>query len=146
MRTDLHERKDDILTWISEDKPKAWICRQFGCKPDTLDRALKDFGVVYKGNQGGRGKTSNKKKTVLEYIESTCVKSHYLKLKILDEKVKDHICEKCKNTHWLGFIIPLELHHKDGNHYNNKLENLELLCPTCHALEPNNSGKASKHI
>lgn len=32
------------------------------------------------------------------------------------------------------------MHHKDGDHYNNDFNNLELLCPTCHALESNNSG------
>lgn len=26
----------------------------------------------------------------------------------------------------------LEVHHKDGNHQHNALENLEFLCPTCH--------------
>ena len=31
-------------------------------------------------------------------------------------------------------LIPLELHHKDGNKFNNNLSNLELLCPNCHAF------------
>lgn len=31
--------------------------------------------------------------------------------------------------------------HKDGNHLNNELENLELLCPNCHALTENWRGK-----
>jgi hypothetical protein len=30
----------------------------------------------------------------------------------------------------------IELEHKDGNHSNNKLENLTLLCPNCHANTP----------
>lgn len=33
--------------------------------------------------------------------------------------------------------IPLSLHHIDGNYKNNKVENLELLCPNCHALTDN---------
>ena len=47
-----------------------------------------------------------------------------------------------KEKKWLHTNIPLELHHKDGNRYNNDLENLEILCPNCHSLCPNNSGKA----
>lgn len=27
----------------------------------------------------------------------------------------------------------MELHHIDGNTSNNKLENLQILCPNCHA-------------
>lgn len=43
-------------------------------------------------------------------------------------------CNNCKNDKWLDNEIPLELEHKDGNRKNNNRENLELLCPNCHAL------------
>ena len=42
-------------------------------------------------------------------------------------------------SEWMGKPIPLELHHKDGNHYNNDLSNLEILCPNCHAQTDNYS-------
>jgi 5-methylcytosine-specific restriction endonuclease McrA len=29
----------------------------------------------------------------------------------------------------------LQVHHKDRDRHNNKLENLEMLCPTCHEVE-----------
>lgn len=32
--------------------------------------------------------------------------------------------------------IPLDIHHIDGNYKNNRPENLQLLCPNCHALTP----------
>jgi 5-methylcytosine-specific restriction endonuclease McrA len=47
---------------------------------------------------------------------------------------RGHRCEGCSNTHWLNKIIPLDMHHIDGNHLNNKEENLQLLCKNCHAL------------
>lgn len=31
---------------------------------------------------------------------------------------------------------PIELDHIDGNHKNNSIENLRLLCPNCHSLTP----------
>ena len=34
----------------------------------------------------------------------------------------------------MGVPIALELHHVNGNHYDNRLENLLVLCPNCHAL------------
>ena len=42
-------------------------------------------------------------------------------------------CECCGITEWLGNPIKLEVHHLDGDRLNNELENLELLCPNCHA-------------
>lgn len=50
----------------------------------------------------------------------------------------------CGNTEWLDKHIPLELHHINGNHKDNRLSNLQLLCPNCHALTDNYRGKNIK--
>lgn len=55
--------------------------------------------------------------------------------------IRGHKCEKCQREIWEEQPIPLEVHHKDGDHLNNELENLELLCPNCHALTENWRGK-----
>jgi len=51
MRTDILESKEIILKFISDNKPKAEICRYFKCKPETLDSYLKKLNIDYKGNQ-----------------------------------------------------------------------------------------------
>lgn len=55
--------------------------------------------------------------------------------------LRGHKCECCGNIEWLGQPIVLEVHHKDGDHLNNVLENLDLLCPNCHSLTENWRGK-----
>jgi len=45
-------------------------------------------------------------------------------------------CEMCELTEWLDHPIPLELDHIDGNHMNNLVDNIRLLCHNCHALTP----------
>ena len=45
----------------------------------------------------------------------------------------------------MGYPIMLELHHIDGNHNNNKLENLQMLCPNCHSITDNFKSKKMKH-
>lgn len=42
-------------------------------------------------------------------------------------------CEGCELTEWRGKPIPLEVHHQDGDADNNTQDNLQLLCPNCHA-------------
>ena len=55
-------------------------------------------------------------------------------------------CECCGITEWLGNPIKLEVHHIDGDIFNNELENLELLCPNCHAYTENYRHKTTTAI
>ena len=50
-------------------------------------------------------------------------------------------CSCCKNSEWNGKPISLQVHHIDGNHYNNDLDNLQILCPNCHAQTDTYCGK-----
>lgn len=139
-RTDILERKDDILRWIAEHQSKAFICRQLNCKQDTLNSYLNKFGIEYVGNQSGKGKKGNEYKTAFEYIKSTCVKAPILRSKLIRDGIKKEQCEICGISVWQGVKLPLELHHKDGNHFNNDLDNLQILCPNCHSIQQGNSG------
>ncbi|MBO4465240.1 MAG: HNH endonuclease [Bacteroidales bacterium] len=51
-------------------------------------------------------------------------------------------CENCGLSSWQGVPIPLEIHHINGNNTDNRLDNLQLLCPNCHALTDNYRGRA----
>lgn len=45
-------------------------------------------------------------------------------------------CEQCgwDKKHPITNLSPLQIHHKDGNKYNNNEQNLKILCPNCHSL------------
>jgi hypothetical protein len=51
-------------------------------------------------------------------------------------KNREHKCECCQLTEWLGKPINLTMEHKDGNACNNVPENLMLLCWNCHSMTP----------
>jgi hypothetical protein len=141
-RLDIIIKKEQIIKWIEECRSKAFICKELECKPITLDSYLKYFGIEYKGNRGAKGyKDKLNRKSALEYLNSTCIKSHKLKIKLIEDGLKEKKCEECKLNKWNGKEIPLELHHTDGNRFNNKLENIKILCPNCHGQTPNYSGK-----
>ena len=44
-----------------------------------------------------------------------------------------HECSSCERADWEGAPIPLELDHVNGDRSDNRLDNLRLLCPNCHA-------------
>jgi hypothetical protein len=105
----------------------------------------------FKTNQSGKGISKPIKKGVIPITDIFSGKhqtfqSHKLKIRLLKEGFKKHSCEMCHLENWLTKPIPLELHHSDGNRYNNALENLELLCPNCHALTDNYRAKNIRNL
>ena len=134
MRKDILTRRADVELWISENRPKAYICRQLDCKPSTLETYLTKWNIKYSGNQGEKGlKISNKRKSALEYANKDIVQIPKLRRKLIEDGLKQEKCEECGISEWMGNPIVLELHHKDGNRYNNSLDNLQILCPNCHS-------------
>jgi DNA-binding transcriptional ArsR family regulator len=64
-----------------------------------------------------------------------------LKRRLLVEGLKEEQCERCGTSEWRGRALSLALHHLNGDPIDNRLENLQLLCPNCHAQTPNFSGR-----
>jgi 5-methylcytosine-specific restriction endonuclease McrA len=68
-----------------------------------------------------------------------------LKTRLLAEGILERRCAWCRRKKWRSMPIPLELDHIDGDHLNNTLENLRLLCPNCHAQTPTYEGRNVKY-
>lgn len=123
----------------------------------TLNKYIKEFDCdlskINENREKQRDSELNelhsKRLIPLEDIISGKYKQKYKGSKLKDRLIKagykSHQCENCGLTEWLGNPIPLQLHHKDGNHDNNSIENIELLCPNCHSLTDNYAGKNIKN-
>jgi hypothetical protein len=147
MRKDILARRDEIERWIASHRPKAFICRELRCKPLTLDSYLGKMGLTYLGNMGGRGRSCpTRKRAEVFLFNGSLIKSHLLKLKLIEDGLQERRCENCRGTEWLGKSMPLELHRINGDRFDNRFENLQLLCPNCHALTDNHSGKGRKRL
>jgi hypothetical protein len=64
-----------------------------------------------------------------------------LKYRLLEEGLKEWRCEMCHRDTWNAKPIPLELDHVNGRREDNRLGNLRLLCPNCHAQTPTYRGR-----
>jgi len=57
------------------------------------------------------------------------------------DSLLEHKCNRCGIDSWLGEELVIQLHHKNGNRHDHRIENLELLCPNCHSLTDTYKGK-----
>lgn len=134
--------------WLSDvvSSSISWgeSCRKVGIKPFTgaqthLKKRAQDFGIDFShflGFASNKGRKFPPRQPISVYlVKGSTIKSHTLKLRLIKEGLKEHKCERCLLKEWLGKPIPIELHHKDNDHWNNLYENLEILCPNCHAQE-----------
>ena len=98
------------------------ICK---CINENLDEILKEYNIDY-SHFTGRAKSykTNYVKAENYFDNNKFIKAYQLKKKLLKEKIKENKCEICGLSTWLDYEIPLELHHLDGNHWNNELDNL----------------------
>ena len=128
----LDSRREDIIKWMSEHRSFSYMYNQLKISRDTIRKYIKQINPNYKGNQGLKGGRRNKRKSALELIKSNSTRNSRKRERLIEDGLKERKCECCGLSEWMGKPIPLELHHKDFNHYNNELDNLMIVCSNCH--------------
>ncbi len=100
-----------------------------------------------KGWNAGWGFDPRPPKLPLEQIlvKNRRQQGHSLKKRLFNAGLKTPKCELCG---WcetsLDGRIPVELDHINGDHEDNRLVNLRILCPNCHSLQPTHRGLNKK--
>ena len=79
-----------------------------------------------------------KSRPIEDYLSNKVpMQSDKLKERLLNANMLEPKCAVCGLFFWQQQYIPLELDNKDGDHNNNNLKNLQLICPNCHAQTDN---------
>lgn len=121
--------------------------KQTGGNHRLIKQRVQEYGIDYSHLLNGRGWSLGKTKQTDEGIkeraaryrtpdeEVFCENSGYPSSKLYErllEKGFDNLCFSCKIEEWLGCPIRFHVDHKNGNHTDNRIENLRFLCPNCH--------------
>lgn len=147
--------KEQLKEAVINSYSIAGVLRFLGLKPAggnyrTIHNYISKWSIDtthFTGQLWNKGKhyICNPAKPLKEIlVEDSDYQSYKLARRLLKEGIKESKCEICGNTKWLNKPIPLELHHINGDHKDNRLSNLQLLCPNCHALTDNYRGKNIK--
>lgn len=133
--------KELLENAISKSITWADVCRIVGVKPATgtqshIKKVAINYGINYShflGKSFNRGRKIGRKRKIEEYLSNKFfIKSNELKHRLIEEGFKENKCERCNSESWCGDYMPLELDHKNSNHQDNNLDNLQIICPNCH--------------
>lgn len=93
--------------------------------------STKHFGTIKIGRQSRNGYTAMSDD---EFFVSDAKRNGESIIKrLVNGGYKEYKCEGCKTTEWMGKPLRLQVHHINGDHYDNRIENIQILCPNCHS-------------
>jgi transposase-like protein len=115
---------DEIRAFYDEGHSRNECMRRFGFSRNAWADAVK------------RGRIEPRPRripTKLMLVNGSGYNRYHLKARLLTEGLKLAECERCGVKEWEGEPLAFELHHINGDGRDNRLENLQLLCPNCHS-------------
>lgn len=144
---------DDVRKVVSKNQSIRACLAELGLKPSggnykCFKKRIKDLDIDdshFTGQGHLKGKTHKwTPKRELEgdvLTEDSYYNSNTLRKRLIAEGYKEHVCESCGLKEWNDEDIPLELDHINGVNTDNRLNNLRLICPNCHAQTDTYRGK-----
>lgn len=144
---------DDVKEAAKISKSIAGVLRELGLRPvggnyNTINRIIKENNVDishFTGQGWNVGLQFKPMKHLTDkevFVQDSNYKCSWRLRERLLKYRDSRKCDNCGHSIWLGNPIPLEVHHINGNNLDNRLENLQVLCPNCNALTENFRGKA----
>lgn len=141
-----------ICSIISECFNINQVCKRLFLRNTTtnykrIKKIIEKYNVdtTHFSNIEESNKTNKKLEKEEIFVENSQIQTSKIRNYLFKFNKKEKKCECCGNTEWMGKQIPLQVHHINGDNTDNRIENLQILCPNCHAQTDTYCGKNKKH-
>lgn len=140
---------EQLIKIVAESNSNREVARKLGYAIDgggTMQSLKKMYQELNLDTSHFKGKGWNKDNYNYSSFDTNTFKKNGESTRKALIHLRGCKCENCGITEWLGQPINLEIHHINGDRTDNRLENLQLLCPNCHSYTSNfrKSNKRSK--
>jgi DNA-binding CsgD family transcriptional regulator/5-methylcytosine-specific restriction endonuclease McrA len=123
---------DAVQRYYDEGHSVRDCIKTFGFDHETWNAAKKRGAVITR---------SQRTPTEQLFIAGRPGNRGNLKQRLISDGLRANHCEVCGLSEWRGHPLSMALHHINGDRLDNRLENLELLCPNCHSQTDTYSGR-----